>query len=206
MEHYSVMGFSPKRVTWGHLGSSGLPRFLEPIQLTTGPLEAYWPLPECSVVQAFTGYGPISTWAADEMNDSRHVCFDGSRLTALEGEHQPAHAEREYFWRQRPFPAETNKKGRAKIAWECLNQVLDEWLFEFPCTFAISGGPGFELQLDYRFGLLSVIALQLVQVVAGRAVFFCAECQKPATQRRIGSTLIEGLFLLALAASEAVWG
>ena len=65
------MGFSPKRVTWGHLGSSGLPRFLEPIQLTTGPLEAYWPLPECSVVQAFTGYGPISTWAADEMNDSR---------------------------------------------------------------------------------------------------------------------------------------
>src|ERR1017187_9606200 len=28
MEHYSVTDFSPKRVTWGHLGSSGLPRFL----------------------------------------------------------------------------------------------------------------------------------------------------------------------------------
>ena len=68
--------------------------------------------PECSVVQAFTGYGPISTWAADEMNDSRHVCFDGSRLTALEGEHQPAHAEREYFWRQRPRESPENR-GRS---------------------------------------------------------------------------------------------
>jgi DNA-directed RNA polymerase subunit RPC12/RpoP len=33
--------------------------------------------------------------------------------------------------------------------------------------------------MNYRFGLLSVIALQLLQAVARRAVYFCAECKNP---------------------------
>jgi len=120
------------------------------------------PVPDCSEVMEYRG-GPISGGLELEI------------LSVPHGEN----AKEKYFWRRKPFPAD--QKMRRRIASECLDSTISEWLFLFPSAMALerTTGGGLELAIDYRFGLLSVIALQLLQVVARRSVYFCAECKNP---------------------------
>jgi transposase-like protein len=86
----------------------------------------------------------------------------------------------EWFWNGKPFP--TKRDARARIARTCLDWELAAWLQKFSSTLAPTRNRKsgeIEIELSYRFGLLSVIALQLLQAIARRAVYICSACKHP---------------------------
>jgi hypothetical protein len=127
------------------------------------------PRPDCSESRPFQAcYGPISERAAIEfqiipagVDPNTRNCFWSNNAGVMV-----------------PFPVD--KKKRSKIAQQWLDMTLDDWLFRFPSTISVERSSGeLELRLDYRFGLLSVIAMQLMQAVARRAIYFCSACKEP---------------------------
>jgi hypothetical protein len=140
--------------------------------------------PSCLNVQPNESYGPIGRWAADTLQT-----LPEGTPAPLPGEPSPSG----YFWGEteshesipggakwmtRPFPKEQDK--RAHIARTCLDQTVQDWLFRFPSTITMERNAGeLDAKVEYRFGLLSAIALQLMQAIARKSVHLCSECKKP---------------------------
>jgi hypothetical protein len=85
-----------------------------------------------------------------------------------------------WYWGRLPFPKD--RKEVEEIARKCMDQRLEDYLYEFPSQLAFKRAPrsgGIELEIRHTWGLPSVIALQLVAAVAKKGIYFCAQCKQP---------------------------
>jgi hypothetical protein len=74
----------------------------------------------------------------------------------------------------------TSRKENNLIGRDVLDLCLDSWLEHFPTAISVDRVSGeLVLVLEYRRGLLSVIALQLLQAVARKSIYLCSECKNP---------------------------
>jgi hypothetical protein len=128
-------------------------------------------------VQPNTNFGSIARWASIELEtfvpeDADYETIDGEKRYT--GTTPPPG----YFWQGKPFPAE--KKKRLAIAQDCLDWTMEDWLFRFPSTIAMQRDAGvLEAKVAYSRGLLSALAMQLMQTAARRSVHLCSECREP---------------------------
>lgn len=77
-----------------------------------------------------------------------------------------------------PLPKE--KQKRVRIGQLCIELALIAWLRRFPSSLSVrrNRNNGLEAILEYRYGLMSVIALQMMQAVARQSAYICAECRR----------------------------
>jgi hypothetical protein len=124
--------------------------------------------PICYHVEPNTRFGSIGRWAADALQT-----LPNDTLAQI---NQPTPSG--YFWNGKPFPEK--KERRLRVAQTCLDWTIEDWLFRFPSTLGMErSDSALDVVLGYRFGLLSAITLQLLQVIARKEVFICSECKNP---------------------------
>jgi hypothetical protein len=153
--------------------------------------------PICYDVKPNESFGAISPWASVEL---QAFVPDDADFQTVDGKKQyTGTAPTGYFWHGKPFPMQNSE--RLRIAQTCLDWTIQDWLSRFPSTIAMERetvfeakrgrhglfeaklGGELEAKLEYRFGLLSAIALQLMQVVARKSVHICSECKEPFIKR-----------------------
>ena len=204
-----IVGEAPPSCGRGHLKQEmHVPRFSSkglcyvcPICLDVQPNESFGPISQ-SVSSAFLPVPPGRTARDEELFQEDLRCHQVAQMsrrgksyasaqeqfqeTVLDPrKHQIARATEAAkdappgcFWRGQSFPEE--KRKRERIAQTCLDQTIEDWLFRFPSTLAMVRQVGeMNVTLEYRFGLLSAIALQLMQAVARKSVHLCSECKNP---------------------------
>ncbi len=76
------------------------------------------------------------------------------------------------------FPSDRKKAAAVASYW--LDLTIDQWISRWPATLAFDREAGIlRLRVNYTRGIMSALALQLLQAVARQSVYVCAECLQP---------------------------